>query len=388
MLWMTLRAAGPTMSLPHAESDGLPVRRARALLAVDVVEYTRLMECAEAETAMRWQAIVDEVAGRLVPKYEGLFVKSTGDGMVLEFDAIPRAVGCAIEMQQIAATHNVGLPEDRAMWLRIAAHCGDVYVNGRDVQGRAINLASRLLPLAGPGEIVLSAEARDHLVPGLDFEAVDMGECFFKHIAEPVRAYRLSTGGAGPAAPAPEAVEALSAGVAVLPFTARGGDETSAALGDLLADEVIGGLSRCEHLHVISRLSSAALAGRVMSVQQVGRLLRAAYVASGSFVVVQRRVRLRLELARTQDEGVIWSDVLEAPVEDVLAGTDEIVPRAVAAIGAAIVKQELSRSDGVPLPNLHSHSLLLASIGLIHRSSRNDFERAFELLDHLAQRHP
>lgn len=376
------------MGRTHSEWTGQVIRRARSLVAVDIVEYVRLMEQDESGTALHWQGLVEAITGELLPRCGGRFIKSTGDGMLLEFDAVPAAVECALGLQALAAGRNERLTEDRKLRLRAAVHVGDVLPTVVDIQGRAVNLVARIMALAGPGEVVLSADARDRLVPGLDADVEDMGECYLKHMPIPVRTYRLRPGQVPAEQPQAPDPEVMSAGIAVLPFVARLADPEQAVLGHLLADEVLGGLSRCDQLHVISSLSSAAIAGRELGARLTAQALRAAYLVSGSFLVRGGQVRLRLELARASDEAVIWCDTLESAVDDVLSGQDAIVPRAVSAISSAIIQQELTRSASLPLPNLQSHSLLMAGIGLIHRSSPGDFQQAFEMLDHLTQRHP
>lgn len=376
------------MSSISLEVLGQLIRRERALLAVDVVEYVRLMESDESGTALHWQGLSEEIAQRLLPEGGGNLIKSTGDGMLVEFADVPHAVRCAIAIQKTATDRNESKEKSRALWLRVAVHCGDVITSAIDVQGKAVNLVARIMTLAAPGEVVLSADAKDRLVPELDAEPEDLGECYLKHLPEPIRAYRLRSDGETISLPIANDQSALSVGIAVLPFVERVSDSGDRALGSLLADEVLGGLSRSDQMHVISSLSSAALSGRNLGVRQIGQALHAAYIVSGSFFVLGPKVRLRLELSRTQDEAVIWCETLESQISEVLAGVDDMVPRAVASISKTIIQQELSRSITLPLPNLQSHSLLMAGIGLIHRSARSDFQRAFEMLDHLAQRHP
>jgi adenylate cyclase len=385
---MTLPPHNYIMTSIYSEVLGQLTRRERALLAVDVVEYVRLMESDESGTALHWQALSEEIAKRLLPEGGGSLIKSTGDGMIVEFVDVPHAVRCAHLIQKAAAARNESKEPGRALWLRAAVHCGDVFTSAIDVQGKAVNLVARIMALAAPGEVVMSADAKDRLVPELDSEPEDLGECYLKHMPEPVRAYRLRPNNEVISLPVPTDQSAMSVGIAVLPFVARMADSADAVLGSLLADEVLGGLSRSDQMHVISALSSAALAGRNLGVRQIGHALHAAYIVSGSFFVLGTNVRLRLELSRTQDEAVIWCETLEAQISEVLAGADSIVPRAVAAVSNAIIQQELARSSALPLPNLQSHSLLMAGIGLIHRSSRDDFQRAFGMLEHLAQRHP
>lgn len=378
------------ISLPNSPGTPPPMRPGRTVLVVDIVEFVRLMEQDEADTVMRVQELFGGINSQLLPRHGGRLVKSLGDGIMAEFGTVPAAMDCALDMHRAAEVRNEGLPESRAMWLRAAAAYGDVYDTGHDIQGKAVNLAARLLTLASPGGTVVSPDVRDRLVSGLDAEAEDLGNCYLKHLSAPVRAYRVSQRterSARPLGP-PHSGLALRAAVAVMPLAPRFPDPVHAALGDLLADQITAGLSHSENLQVISRLSCAALAGRAMGLAEIGAALGANYVASGSFEVEGDRVKVRVELARTHDQSALWIDQLESRIDDVLHGRDGIVPRAVAAISDLIIQAELARSEGVPLPNLQSHSLLMASIGLIHRSSLQDFERAREILEHLAQRHP
>lgn len=366
----------------------MPFRSGRAILMADVVEYVRLMEQDEADTVLRWQALDGAIRSRALAQQGGHAVKSNGDGMVFEFGSVHQAMACAADMQHLTQQMNRGLSAERAMWLRVAVAYGDVYAQEHDIQGRAVNLAARLMTLAKPGEVVLSANARDQLIPGLDAEPEDLGECYLKHLPAPVRAYRLrSSLPQAPLAMPNDNPRVLQAGVAMLPLQSLRDDEGHGALGDLLADEVIGGLSRAGQLHVISRLSTVSLARRSLGVREIGQALGVAYVVSGSYVVMGSRTRVHLEMARTEDQSVIWSESLDAEVNDVLMGSDAIVPQIVAAISAVVISQELQRAQTLPLPNLQSHSLLMAGIGLIHRSAPSDFERAREILELLAQRH-
>src|SRR6185369_10494691 len=140
----------------------------RTVVVVDVVESVRLMEQHEDDTIRRWQSFVGEVVTQLLPPRGGRLVKSLGDGLMLEFESVPPAIQCALAMQQAIQPHNQGRPSEQWMCLRIGAHVADIVVDERDIYGSGVNLAARLATLAGPGEIVVSAEVRDGLVPGLD----------------------------------------------------------------------------------------------------------------------------------------------------------------------------------------------------------------------------
>jgi adenylate cyclase len=388
-----------SLTAPGAAAGATQRRAGRCVLVIDIVEFVRLMEQDEAGTVERSERLFLALRQDAVLAHRGRVVKSTGDGLLAEFPEATAAAQAAWAAQALARLQQPDEPEERQLRLRIAATYGDVWDTGHDIQGKAVNLAARLVTLAGPGEIVVSAEFRDRLQPGLDAEPEDLGECFLKHLSGPVRAFRLAPAetspqpkASGPGEVRDGAADPLRTGVVVLPLVdvlaAATGVGTGSALGDLIADEVRGGLSRSAHLHVIARMSCNQVAARGLGLAEIGLSLAASYVLSGTVRRQGERVRVRVELARTADHSVIWADALEADVAAVLAGDDPIVPAVVGACADAILREELDRATTLPMPNLRSHSLLLAGIGLIHRSSRSDFERAERLLEHLAQRHP
>ena len=164
-------------------------RAARTVVVVDVVESVRLMELDEEDFVRRWQAFVGEVKTKLLQAHGGRLVTSTGDGFLLEFEAVPPAIQCAIAMQTAIAQTNEGRAADRWMGLRVGAHVTDVFVDEHDIYGSGVNLAARLTTLAGPGEIVVSADVRDGVLPGVDGEVEDLGDFDLKGISKPVRAF-------------------------------------------------------------------------------------------------------------------------------------------------------------------------------------------------------
>src|SRR5205814_2755191 len=177
-----------TMSGTSSEAQWPMFRRAaRTVVVVDLVESVRLIEQDEEDTVRRWQTFVGEVVTTLLPQHGGRLVKSLGDGLMVEFEAVPPAIQCALAMQQTIQQSNVGRPSDRWMCLRIGAHVADVIVDEHDIYGSGVNLAARLATLAGPGEIVVSADVRHHLTAGLDADTEDLGECYLKHLQAPVR---------------------------------------------------------------------------------------------------------------------------------------------------------------------------------------------------------
>ena len=173
-------------------------RARRVVLIADIVESVRLIEADEEGIVARWLALVRQIEKDLMPANKGHLVKSLGDGLLLEFEDARTAVKAAFAIQQASARDNQGQPPDKLMLLRIGIEDSDVIINEHDVFGHGVNLAARLTSLAGPGEIVTSAAVREQLTPDLDADVEDLGDCFLKHVKDPVRAYRLRPPGASP----------------------------------------------------------------------------------------------------------------------------------------------------------------------------------------------
>ncbi len=358
----------------------------RAVLLVDVVESVRLVEQDEVDAVARWLALVEHVKSKVLPNHNGRMVKSLGDGMLLDFEDVRSAIGAAFAIQDASKRANAGVPPERQILLRMGVEVGDVIVDTDDVHGRGVNLAARLMSLAGPGEIVISAHARDELTPNLDADMEDLGDCFVRHVNEPIRAYR-----AGPPGPRPVVAPAvlpddLAPTIAVVPFTARRAPEDHQVLGEVIADEIIQNLSRASDMNVISRLSTTALRGRQATLAEIGALLNADYVLSGTYRTVGERLVLDTELAEVKSGKIVWTDRLNDQVPAILIGESEMIGRVVAKVSVAIIRRELDRSQSQPLPTLKAYTLLLSAITLMHRLSLHDFEEALRLLQALIDR--
>ena len=370
-------------STPH------PDRVVKAVLVMDVVESVRLIEANEEEAVQRWQRMVEQIKNEVLARHGGRLVKSLGDGLMLEFPHVQPAIAAAFAIQRASAVVNADLPASRQMLLRVGAHVGTLISDDHDVYGHGVNLAARLTTLAGPGEIVVSADVREQLTAVLDADIEDLGECYLKHVREPVRAYRVGPPGPRPVIETGMSMTAdLRPAIAVIPFTARGNDPETLVLGEIVADEVISSLSRTDDMHVISRLSTTAFRDRAATLAEIGALLHANYILSGSYRVSGTQITLAAELAETKSGHIVWSDSLRAEIPGVLSGEDELVERIVLAIGAAIVTREIQRAQSQPLPTLESYTLLMGSIALMHRLSPKEFERAREMLQALIDRLP
>lgn len=377
----------------------------QVVLVVDVIESVRLINADEAGVVARWLAFMDRVESEILPARHGRLVKSTGDGFLATFASPRLAVQAAAALHACIDTSNRGQPIQRHMRLRAGIHMARVYVGVHDVYGAGTNLAARLATLAGPGETVMSAHVRDCLVDGLDacledlgsnalqvaddFSLADLGECFMKHLPEATRVYRVGKAGPRPVLPPLSAYTApMRPTIAIMPFQARSHDSGYYAIGDLIADGLIVGLSMARHFRVISRLSSSPFRDRATSVADIESHLNVTHVLTGSHAGTHERQLVSFELCDVRGHEVVLADRIVCSVDDLLQSRSEVLAGIVGAVHDAVFRLEVHRVQTQPLPTLQSYSLLLGAIQLLHRSSRRDVAAGFDVLDHLIHTHP
>ncbi len=382
------------MSAPTAEETSWPElhRERRALVVVDVVESVRLMQAHEADVIDRWRRFVNEVRTQVLPAHGGRLVKSLGDGMLLEFENVPAAVASALDLQGRIERFNAGYPSAQSILLRTGIHCGEVVIDDLDVHGVAVNLTARLAGAAQPGEILLSNEARDRVVGGIDAEVEDLGEHYLKHVDTPVRAWRV---GPPPDVPAwsasTAAVGSLRPVLAIIPFEIGNSADAPKMVGDALADEAISALSRNPELSLISRLSTKGLRGRSNLLAMARQHLKADYVLTGHLYLSGDRARLVAELVEASSAKVVWAGVSTGSLRGVFAGADPMMSELAQKVSQALSKRQVERARTQPFATLESFCLLMAAISLLHATSHADFNRSRALLEHLIdrdRRHP
>jgi TolB-like protein/Tfp pilus assembly protein PilF len=340
----------------------------------------------EADAVLQWRTLADQ-AEQVLPTYEGRLVKSLGDGLMLEFSTAQNCVNAAFAIQQQSRLANESLPPARRMHLRMGAHVARFVADQRDIYGTDVNLAARLTTVAGPGELVVSAELRDQLAANLDADVEDLGGCYLKHIAEPVRVYRVGPPGYQPIIELGEAIRLdLRPTIAIIPFAIRSGEPGHEMLGEALADEVIAALSRTSELHVISRLSTTVFRGRNDAVEDIKTHLGASYILSGVCRAQGTQLALFVELIDAKTRNIVWAESLKGQVQGLFAADDELIARLVAAISASVMSNELGRAQRHALPTLEGYTLLLSAVSLMHRNSLADFQRARQMLEHLVER--
>ena len=329
-------------------------RRLAAILAADVVGYSRLMSEDEAGTALGVREH-REAARPIVTGLGGRIVKTTGDGLLLEFPSVVAAVECAIAIQKLMDERNAGASENRRIVYRIGVNLGDVLVEGDDILGDGVNIAARLEGLCEPGGVLISGAAYDQVRGRIDADFVDLGDKNLKNIARPVRVYALKTGSAG-AAPAPSPAEPnrqvpprLS--MVVLPFANIGGDAQQEHFVDGVTESLTTDLSRIRGAFVIARNTAFAYKSKPLDVKTIGRELNVRYVLEGSVQRGGGRMRVNVQLIDAETGNHLWAERFDKPLADLFDMQDEIVARLANALNAQLVAAEAQRAEQAPNPN-------------------------------------
>jgi adenylate cyclase len=344
-------------------------RRLAAILAADVVGYSRLMEADEAGTMAALKARRREALEPLVAKHQGRVFKVTGDGVLVEFGSAVNAVQCAVDLQQGMAAANVDQPEDLHIILRIGVNLGDVIVEGSDLYGDGVNLAARLQELAEPGGICVSAKVREEVGRKVDIGFEDFGTQQLKN------GLFLSAATSQPPA-LPD-----KPSIAVLPFENMSGDSEQEFFADGIVDEITTELSRFPDLFVIARNSAFIYKGRAVKVQQVGRELGVAHVVEGSVRKAGNRIRIAIQLIDAANGNHIWAERYDRKLVDIFDLQDEITRAIVGVLPGRVELAAAARLKRKRLSDMAAYDYVLA--GKIHhdRMTRDDNIEALRLLD-------
>src|SRR5262245_18396334 len=315
-------------------------RRLAAILAADVVGYSRLMGQDEAGTLSVLKARRKEVLEPVVARHRGRIFKVTGDGVLIEFGSAVNAVQCAVDLQQGMAAANAGLPEDRHILLRTGVNLGDVVIEGSDLYGDGVNVAARLEAVADPGGICISRNVHDEVRSRLRLAFDDLGEQQFKNIASPVRVFRIAWE-ASPVHPGTQPTSRQPAlpdraSIAVLPFDNLSSDPEQAFFGHGLAEDLITDLSKVPGLLVIARNSSFAYQGRSVDVRSIARDLGVRYIIEGSVRRAAARVRINAQLIDAFSRSHIWADRFDRDLSDIFVVQDEVVGKIIGALSNAL----------------------------------------------------
>jgi TolB-like protein len=366
-------------------SEQAPQRRLAAILAADVVGYSRMMGADEIGTLAAVKAWHKEVIEPLMTKHSGRVVKLMGDGVLAEFTSAVKAVECAVELQKIMVAACEGVAEGKRIALRVGINLGDVIVEGSDLYGDGVNIAARLEAFADPGSVIVSRTVFNHVRGKVKTGFDDLGEQQLKNIAEPVRIYRLR--------PDREATTTLPAltlpdkpSIAVLPFENMSGDPEQEYFADGIVEEIITALSRMRWLFVIARNSSFTYKGRAVDAKQVGRELGVRYLLEGSVRKAGSRVRITGQLIDSATGAHLWADRFEGDLEDIFELQDQVTASVVGAIAPKLEQAEIERAKRKPTESLDAYDYFLrgmAAFNLWTEEANSEalsmFRRAIEL---------
>jgi adenylate cyclase len=314
-------------------------RKLAAILAADVVGFSRLMGQDEEGTLRRLKAHLGELVEPHIAAHRGRIVKRTGDGLLVDFASAVEAVRCAVAIQAGMADRNRAAQADNRIEFRIGINLGDVIIEGDDIYGDGVNIAARLEALAEPGAIFVSRAVRDSVRDKLGIVLEDLGEKPVKNIARPVRVFRV--GRAGDTEPAPPALPDKPS-IAVLPFANMSGDSEQEYFTDGISEDLITDLSKVSALFVIARNSSFTYKGRAVKVQEIGRELGVRFVLEGSIRKAGNRVRITAQLVDTQSGGHLWADRFDRDLTDIFATQDEVVQKIVGTLAIKLTQREVS----------------------------------------------
>jgi adenylate cyclase len=339
--------------------------RLAAILAADVAGYSRLIGADEGGTLSALKAIWAELLDPTIAAHNGRLVKTTGDGLLVEFGSVVDALRCATEMQAGMAERNANAPTDKRIEFRMGLNVGDIVVEDGDIFGDGVNVAARLEALAEPGGICVSARVQEDVAgkPDLSFE--DLGEQALKNIARPVRAYRIATDAVSATAQETPALALPDKpSVAVLPFTNMSANPEQEFFADGIAEDVITALSRYPSLFVIARNSSFTYKGRAVDVKQVGHELGVRYVLEGSVRKAGNRLRVTAQLAEAETGKHVWAERYDRDLVDIFAMQDEITEAVAVAVAPAIANAEQHRAMRRPPGSLDAWPPISAGCGI------------------------
>ncbi|MGD9980027.1 MAG: adenylate/guanylate cyclase domain-containing protein [Hyphomonadaceae bacterium] len=357
-------------------------RRLTAILAADVVGYSRMIVADEAATLSRFSASIEDALSPLVGEHGGRIVKTMGDGVLAEFASAVSALLCAVGFQRAMVERNAGL--EQPMLFRVGVNAGDAVLRDGDVFGDAVNLAARLQQLCEPGGVCVSQRVREDALGRAELAFEDMGEQSLKNINRPVRVYRVRLD--EPARPLLTLPDKPS--IAVLPFENLSGDKDQEYFADGVSEDVISALSRWRWFFVIARNSSFTYKGRAVDVMQVGRELGVRYVLEGSVRRAGNHVRVVTQLIDATSGGHVWSDTFDRDLADLFALHDEITEHVVAAIEPAMLQNESVRATRKSASDLSAFDCFQRGMWHLNQVSREGFRRAEALFRETIAREP
>jgi adenylate cyclase len=356
-------------------------RRLAAILAADVVGYSRLMEQDEAGTLAALKARRRDLLVPVVVQHNGRVVNFTGDGVLVEFGSAVDAVQCAVKLQEGFAVANQSLSEKQHIILRIGINLGDIIVEGSDIYGDGVNVAARLEGLAEPGGIYVSASVQEQVSGKLSLAFDDLGEHTLKNIAKPVRIYRAGAGGNRNPKALPLGTTKEKPSVAVLPFVNMSGDPQQEYFSDGITEDIITELSRFRQLLVIARNSSFVFKGKPVDVGEIGRKLGVRYLVEGSIRKSADRIRITAQLINTSDGAHVWADRYDRELKDLFSVQDEVTHTVAATLIGRIEADTRGQLKRKPTDDLDAYDNYLKGVEYHQKFTNEDMKKARSYLE-------
>jgi TolB-like protein/class 3 adenylate cyclase len=360
-------------------------RRLAAVLAADVAGYSRLMGRDEEGTLATLKSFRKTLVDPKIAAHRGRIVKTTGDGMLVEFASAVDAARCAVEVQRGMVAQNADVPQDLRIEFRIGIHVGDIIIDDNDIFGDGVNIAARLEGIAEPGGISVSRAVHDQVRDRIDVEFDDKGEITLKNIERPVQVFAIAGAKGATEKPAAEASPMLALpdkpSIAVLPFQNMSGDPEQEYFADGMVEDIITALSRIRWLFVIARNSSFTYKGQAVDVKRVGRELGVRYVLEGSVRKAGTKLRITGQLIDALTGAHLWADRIDGSMEDVFDLQDKVALSVAGVIEPALEAAEISRSIARPTADLSAYDFYLRALPL----TRLWGEEAVQALDLLRQ---
>jgi adenylate cyclase len=350
-------------------------RRLAAILAADVVGYSRLMGADEAGTLQRLKSLRKELVQPRITERKGRIVKLMGDGLLAEFPSVVEAVQCAVHIQESMIGRESGLPDERRIRLRIGVNLGDIIVEGSDIYGDGVNVAARLEGLAKPGGICVSGTVFDHVKGKVSLDFADLGEQQVKNIDQPVRVYGVALDSRPDTNDGADTITGPAAGleppakpsIAVLPFINMSGDPEQEYFADGITEDIITELSRSRELFVIARNSSFAFKGPAVKVEEIARTLGVTYVVEGSVRKAGNRLRVTAQLIEVTTRSHLWADRYDRELADVFTIQDEITRSIVGRLVAGIEADRLRMAHRKPTASMDAYDCYLRAKALTEK---------------------
>ena len=349
-------------------------RRLSAILAADVVGYSRLMRSNEVGTLQALKAHRSEVIDGLMASHSGRIVKNTGDGFIAEFPSVNSAVRCASEIQLRMRERNGRVPEDRCIEYRIGINAGDIIHDEQDIFGDGVNLAARIEALARPGGVAVSGPTRDQLGDKAEWTFEDAGEHLLKNIDQPVRVFHLAMDSQG--SPQAGADEPRRQSLAVLPFVNMSGDAEQEYFADGMTEDLITDLSKISALFVVGRNSVFAYKGKAVNLVQIARELGVRYLLEGSVRKSGQKVRITAQFIDGSTGGHIWADRYDRDLTDIFTLQDEITSTIVEQLQIKLRTSEAKAIRKQPTTNIDAYSCYLKGRQFYHMRSKKFLDQA------------